>query len=301
MTYSILGRDPATGHVGGAVQTAAYSSGSGGVIWVEAGVGAVATQAIGERAFGYLGLQMMVAGSTPIQVVAALVAGDATPSVRQMGVIDCASTPAALTGGDCVPNAEHQVGIDCVAQANMMANPGVPQAMVATFEAAPGDLADRLLAALDSAQALGGDFRGMQSAGLVVRTGERGTPAWKTAVVNVRVDDHPEPLAELRRLAGLTRVYRNFNVPLERLAAGDCSGAVESARELSFRLPDDSNARIRMGLTLAASGDPEGTEILDALAEQSGKWLAYVKGLCLRYHLDPNPILERLRWKGQLT
>jgi uncharacterized Ntn-hydrolase superfamily protein len=297
MTYSILGRDPATGEVGGAVQSAWYSSGSGGVIWVEAGVGAVATQAIGERAFGYLGLQMLMAGSTPAQVAAALVAGDATPSVRQMGVIDFPSTPAAFTGGDCVPNATHQVGIDCVAQANMMANLGVPQAMVATFEAAPGELADRLLAALDTAQALGGDFRGMQSAGLVVRTGERGTPAWKTAVVNVRVDDHPEPLAELRRLAGLTRVYRNCNVPLERLAAGDRAGAVESARELCSRLPEDSNVRMRLGLTLAAGGDPEGTEILAAMAKQSDKWLAYVRGLCLRYHIDPNPIFERVRWK----
>jgi len=132
------------------------------VVWAEAGVGAVATQAIGEAAFGHLGLQMMTAGSTPAQVVAALVAGDATPGVRQIGVIDLASTPATFTGSDCVPNAEHQAGVDCVAQANMMTNPGVPHAMVAAFETTAGDLTDQLLAALDAAQALGGDFRGMQ-------------------------------------------------------------------------------------------------------------------------------------------
>lgn len=294
MTYSILGRDPTTGVVGAAVQSAVYSSG-GGVVSAEAGVGAVATQAIGERAFGHLGLEMITSGSTPTQVVAALVAGDATPGVRQIGIIDLASRPAAFTGSDCVPNAGHEAGVDCVAQANMMASPGVPQAMVAAFQTTAGDLTDQLLAALDAAQALGGDFRGMQSAGLIVRTGERGTPLWKTALVNVRVDDHPEPLTELRRLAGLSRVYRNFNVPLERLAAGDHAGAVETAKELCSRLVDDPNARIRLGLALAVGGDPEGAEILGAMAEQSDKWLAYVRALCLRYRIDPNPILDGLR------
>jgi uncharacterized Ntn-hydrolase superfamily protein len=293
MTYSILGRDPATADVGGAVQSAWFSSGA--VLWADAGVGAVAIQAIGERAFGPVGLQMMMGGSTPAQVVAALVAGDATPGVRQIGVIDLAFPPAAFTGGDCVPDAEHQVGVDCVAQANMMANPGVPQAMVAAFETTAGDLADRLLTALDAAQALGGDFRGVQSAGLVVRTGARGTPAWKTAVVNVRVDDHPDPLVELRRLAGLSRVYRTCNVPLERLAAGDHAGAVEAARELNSRLPDDPNVRVRPGLSLAAGGDPDGAEILAATVKQSDKWLAYARALCLRYQIEAEAILNSLR------
>lgn len=293
MTYSILGRDPATGEVGAAVQSAWYSS--VGVLWAEAGVGAVASQAIGERAFGHIGLQMMTVGAAPIQVIAALVAGDATPSVRQIGVIDLASTPAAFTGADCVPNAEHLTGVDCVAQANMMTNPDVPPAMVAAFETTAGELSDRLLAALDSAQAMGGDFRGMQSAGLVVRTGSRGTPAWQTAVVNVRVDDHPEPLAELRRLASLSRVYRHSNIPLERLAAGDHAGAVEAARDLCSRLSSDLNLRVRLGLTLMAAGDPEGAHILAAMAAQSDKWLAYVRGLCLHYRIDPEPILTALR------
>ncbi len=294
MTYSILGRDSASGQVGGAVQSAWFSSGPG-VIWTEAGVGAVATQAIGDPAFGHLGLQMLLASSPPNQVAAALVAGDDTPDVRQLGVIDLASPPAAFTGTDCVPNAGHQPGVDCVAQANMMANPGIPEAMVAAFETTAGDLTDRLLAALDAAQALGGDFRGAQSAGLIVRTGERGLPAWKTVVVDVRVDDHPEPLTELRRLAELSRAYGGCNVPLHRLAAGDHVGAVEAARELCARLPDDGNTRVRLGLTLAAGGDPEGHDILNALADQSDKWLAYVRALCSRYQIDPKPILEALR------
>ncbi len=293
MTYSILGRDPATGQVGGAVQSAVYASGAG-VVWADAGVGAVASQAIGNPAFGHLGLQMLAAGSAPNQVAAALVAADDASDVRQIGVIDLASTPAAFTGTDCVSNAGHQAGVDCVAQANMMANPGVPEAMVAAFERTADDLTDRLLAALDAAEALGGDFRGRQSAGLIVRTGERGTPTWKTVVVDVRVDDHPEPLTELRRLAGLSRAYRRYNVPLERIAGGDQVGAVEAARQLCAQLPDDPNARMRLGLTLAAGGKPEGCEILIAMADQSDKWLAYVRALCLRYDIDPRPILESL-------
>lgn len=293
MTYSILGRDPATGEVGGAVQSAWFSS--AGVLWVEAGVGAVTSQAIGDPAFGHLGLQMMIAGAAPTQVVAALVSGDDVPGVRQVGVIDAASIPAAFTGSDCVPEADHLAGVDCVAQANMMANRGVPQAMVADFETTGGDLTDRLLNALDAAQAVGGDFRGMQSAGLIVRTGERGAPAWRTRVVDVRVDDHSEPLGELRRLVGLARAYRTCNVPLARLAAGDHVGAVEAARELCSSLGGNLNARLRLGLVLAAAGDPEGAEILDAMAEQSDKWVAYARLLCLRYDIDPKPILSYLR------
>jgi uncharacterized Ntn-hydrolase superfamily protein len=250
---------------------------------------------MGEGAFGPIGLQMMTGGFTPAQVVAALIAGDATPAVRQVGVIDLAASPAAFTGRDCVADAGHQVGKDCVAQANMMTDPGVPEAMVAAFEATAGDLADRLLVALDAAQASGGDFRGVQSAGLVVRSGARGTPAWKTAVVNVRVDDHPDPLRELRRLAELSRVYRTSNVALERLAAGDHAGAVEAARELSACLPEDPNVRLRLGLTLAAGGDPAGAEILVGMVEQSDRWLAYARALCLRYEIDAELILNSLR------
>jgi uncharacterized Ntn-hydrolase superfamily protein len=294
MTYSILGRDPTTGEVGAAVQSAWYSS--AGVLWVDAGVGAAASQAIGERAHGHLALEMTRAGSTPAQVIASLIAGDATPTVRQLGVLDVTSAPAAFTGSDCVPDADHQVGVDCVAQANMMANPGVPQAMVATFESTSGDLPDRLLAALDAAQALGGDFRGMQSAGLIVRTGERGAPVWSTAVVDVKVDDDPDPLPELRRLAGLSRLYRTANVSLERLAAGDHTAAIRAARDAHARLPDDPNVRLRLGMVLAAVGVSEGTEILRTLDGKSGKWRAYARGLCLHYKIDPSPIIEAAEW-----
>jgi uncharacterized Ntn-hydrolase superfamily protein len=256
------------------------------VIWAEAGVGAVATQAMGERAFGHLGLEMLRAGSTPVQTVAALTAGDRNPQIRQLGVIDLTSTPAAFTGSDCVPFAEDHAGVDCVAQANMMERSGVPQAMVSAFEASTAELWSRLLVALDVAQAMGGDFRGMQSAGLVVRAGERGAPAWTTAIVNVRVDDHPEPLRDLERLAVLTNAYRHINVPLERLACGDYQGALESARIMSDAAPADPNLQMRLGLTLLAAGQPEGREILAGLAARNDKWVILMRRTLQRYGID---------------
>lgn len=287
----MVARDPATGQVGAAVLTAAYSSGAG-VIWAEAGVGAVATQAMTERAFGHLGLEMLRAGSTPVQAVAALVAGDGTPDIRQLGVIDLGSPPAAFTGADCVPNAEDHAGVDCVAQANMMEHSGVPEAMVAAFETSTGELWRRLLVVVDAAQAMGGDFRGMQSAGLVVRAGERGVPAWTTAIVNVRVDDHPEPLRELGRLAELTSVYRHMNVPLERIASGDYEGALESARMMSDTAPADPNLQMRLGLSLLAAGEPEGGKILAGLAAKNDKWEILMRRTLQRYGIDPSALSQ---------
>ena len=256
------------------------------MIWAEAGVGAVATQAMGERAFGHLGLEMLRVGSTSVQTVAALMAGDGNPEIRQLGVIDPTSTPAAFTGSDCVPHAEDHAGVDCVAQANMMERSDVPLAMVSAFEASTGELWSRLLVALDVAQAMGGDFRGMQSAGLVVRAGERGAPAWTTAIVNVRVDDHPEPLRELERLAVLTNAYRHINVPLERLACGDYQGALEYARIMSDAAPADPNLQMRLGLTLLAAGQPEGREILAGLAARNDKWVILMRRTLQRYGID---------------
>jgi len=131
----------------------------------------------------------------------------------------------------------------------------------------------------------------MQSAGLVVRSGERGMPTWTTAVVNVRVDDHPEPLAELRRLVELSLAYRDTYLALEGLADTSPTAAVEAARKLSSRAIADPNARVLLGLSLARASNPEGREVLVAMAEQCDKWLPYVRALCLRYGIEPQSIL----------
>jgi uncharacterized Ntn-hydrolase superfamily protein len=213
-------------------------------------------------------------------------------ALSQVGMIDLGSTPAAFTGSDCIPHAGHHIGVDCAAQANMMVDRQVPEAMVAAFEASSGDLAWRLLGALDAAQAIGGDFRGMQSAGLIVRSGDRDAPVWNSTVVDVRVDDHGDPLHELRRLIELSSAYRAMNEPFVRLAAGDPDGALDAARSLFETMPTDPNAQMRLGVALLAVGDAAGTTILSRLATANEQWITYARRSLQRYGIDPGPLLE---------
>jgi len=277
MTYSIVGRDVTAGHVGGAVQSAAFSAGPRTVVWAEAGVGAVATQAYTERSYGPLGLEMLRTGRTPDQVLPSLVAFDDLREHRQLGIIDLADEPAAFTGGDCVPEASHAFGVDCAAQANMMARPGVPQAMVDAFETSTGDLTQRLLSALDAAQAVGGDFRGMQSAGIMVRHGELGSPEWTTRLVDIRVEDHARPLDELRRLVDLTRIYRRWREPMQLLRDGLVSDAAAAAREVAAKLPHKVEPRIHLAIALVAAGErTESRELVREAMAIDPRWLLYI-------------------------
>ena len=294
MTYSIVGRDRDAGHIGGAVQTAAFSAGPGGVLWGLPGVGAIATQAFSQRDYGPIGLAMLETGRTPEDVVPSLVAFDSLREVRQVGVIDFHHDPSAFTGGDCIPEAGHAFGTDCSAQANMMARPGVPRAMVEAFEATGGDLVSRLLAALDAAQALGGDFRGMQSAGIVVYGGERGAPEWTSRLVHLKIDDHPAPLDELRRLCDLTRLYRRWGEPFQRLKDGAPDEAVTVARELTKRMPDKVEPRIHLAISLVAAGQPdEARELIRDAVAREPRWLMYLDRIIAIAGVDVDPTTFR--------
>src|SRR5919198_5477997 len=169
-TYSIVARDPNTGELGVAVQSHWFSVGSL-VPWVEAGVGAVATQSFVDPSYGKLGLDLMRAGKSAPEALKALIAGDAASDVRQVAMIDTQGRVAAHTGAKDIQAAGHKVGTNYSVQANLMLNDTVWPAMSRAFEAAKGDLADRMLAALDAAQAAGGDIRGRQSAALIVVSG----------------------------------------------------------------------------------------------------------------------------------
>ena len=207
MTYSIVARDPETGELGVAVQTGTFGVGRG-VPWAEAGVGAVATQSIGEHAYGHFGLELMKAGRSPDEALAGLVAADGQQRFRQVAMVDAQARTAVHTGDGCIRECGHLVGDGFTVQANMMARDTVWPAMAAAYESATGTLARRLLAALDAAEAEGGDFRGPQSAALLVVQGEPTGFPWKGRVSNLRVDDHDDPLAELRRLLDLEEDYR---------------------------------------------------------------------------------------------
>ncbi|HSE35916.1 MAG TPA: DUF1028 domain-containing protein [Blastocatellia bacterium] len=209
-TYSIVARDPSTGELGVAVQSHWFSVGSI-VTWAEAGIGAVATQSFVDPSYGKLGLDLMRAGRSAPDALKALLAGDEGRDVRQVAMIDAQGRVAAHTGSKDIPAAGHIVGKDYSVQANLMLNDKVWPAMSRAFEATKGDLAERMMAALDAAQGVGGDIRGKQSAALIVVTGKPTGKPWADRVFDLRVDDSPDPLRELRRLVTLQRAYNHMN------------------------------------------------------------------------------------------
>ena len=205
-TFSILGYDPATGEVGGAVQSRVFSVGNG-VLWAEAGVGAVATQAIIDVAYGNRGLDLLRAGLTPQAAVKAIWESDPDPRPedwtkqgRQFAIMDAKGNYAAFTGPKASAWAGHKGGKFCTAQGNILAGPAVVDEMVKAFEKTAGHLSYRLLAALDAGQAAGGDKREMQSAAILIVKKNGGVWLNNDTVMRLQVDDSPEPLKELRRL-----------------------------------------------------------------------------------------------------
>jgi uncharacterized Ntn-hydrolase superfamily protein len=172
-------------------------------------VGAVATQAFSETGHGPNGLAQLREGRTPAEALAVLMAADGGESVRQVGIVSAAGLAAAHTGARCVQAAGHATAPDASCQANMMERPTVWPAMLAAFSSATGDLADRMLVALQAAEAEGGDVRGHQSAALLVVPGRAGAPPWEHRF-DVRVDDAADPLAELARLLRLSRAYEGL-------------------------------------------------------------------------------------------
>jgi uncharacterized Ntn-hydrolase superfamily protein len=188
-TYSIVARDPATGEFGIAVQSHWFSVGSV-VAWAEAGVGAVATQSFTEISYGPLGLGAMRDGATAAQALATLVAADPHPEVRQVAFVDVQGRTAVHTGAGCIPGAGHRGGEGYSVQANLMLVDDVPEAMARAFENATGPLAERMLAALEAAQAAGGDIRGKQSAAILVVAARASEQPWEDRQIDLRIEDH---------------------------------------------------------------------------------------------------------------
>ncbi|MEN4040909.1 MAG: DUF1028 domain-containing protein [Anaerolineaceae bacterium] len=236
-TFSIVARDAAIGCLGVAVQSHWFSVGSL-VTWAEAGVGAVATQANAEISYGPLGLELMRAGKSAGDALTSLLAGDELRALRQVAMVDAAGRVAAHTGERCLNAAGHQIGEGYAVQANMMVDSGVWPAMADAYESSQGDLAERLLAALEAGQAAGGDIRGQQSAAiLVVSATSTGRP-WVDRQMELRVEDHPEPLKELRRLLLLHRAYQLMNQGDEHLGRGKVDEAFAAYQEAARLAPE---------------------------------------------------------------
>lgn len=238
-TFSIVARDAATGELGVAVQSHWFSVGAI-VPWAEAGVGAVATQSFVDPSYGKLGLDLMRAGKSAPEALKALLAGDEGREVRQVAMIDAQGRVDAWTGKNDIQSAGHHVGKDYSVQANLMLNSEVWPAMSKAFESTKGDLAERMMAALEAAQAVGGDIRGKQSAALIVVSGKPTGRSWQDRIYDLRVDDSPEPLKELRRLLTLQRAYNHMNAGDLAVEKKDNEGALREYGAAERLVPDNA-------------------------------------------------------------
>jgi uncharacterized Ntn-hydrolase superfamily protein len=253
MTYSIAARCADTGQLGVAVQS--HFFGVGRIVpWVVGGVGAVATQAQAELAYGDDGIVRLRAGEAPADALAAMLEADDRSAHRQVGIVDRDGRVAAHTGANCIAEASHVLGDGFTTQANMMLRGGVAERMAEVFSVSRGPLWQRLLGALDAAEATGGDIRGQQSAALVVVHPETTGPARSDRLVDVRVDDHSEPLGELRRLAALGMSYAEFSHAGGLGAVGDVEAAIEVSESVRARHPDHREFAFWRAQMLAGAG-----------------------------------------------
>jgi uncharacterized Ntn-hydrolase superfamily protein len=255
-TFSIVARDPVTGELGVAVQSHWFSVGAL-VTWAEPGVGAVATQSFAEPAYGPKGLALMRDGTPAPDAMAKLVAEDPQAAVRQLGFVDAQGRAASHTGARCIQNASSLVGDGFAVQANIMANANVVPAMKAAFEAAKGDLADRMLATLDAAQAAGGDIRGCQSAAILIVSGKRTATPWAEKKLDLRIEDSPAPLVELRRLVTLARAYDHMNQGDAAIELKDMTLAAKHYGAATALVPGAIEMAYWQGIAFASRGDYE--------------------------------------------
>jgi uncharacterized Ntn-hydrolase superfamily protein len=292
MTYSIVARDPATGELGVAVQSHWFSVGPL-VPWAMPGVGAVATQANIEVAHGPHGLELLRDGLDAPSALERLLQADAGTAGRQVAIVDAAGGVAAHTGSSCMPQAGHVTsdGVSC--QANIMASPRVWPAMLSAFQAAIGSLVQRMLAALDAAELEGGDIRGRQSAALLVVPPEG--EAWETTV-SLRVEDHPEPLVELRRLVALRSAYALAGEADSLVNEGRHDEAAHLYIRASELAPENHELLFWAGLGAAQSGDVESAvvRVRQAIALQPG-WEKLLRQLPIDVAPSAPDVLERMR------
>ena len=252
-TYSIVARDPATGFFGVAVQSHWFQVGPI-VPWAEAGVGAVATQSFVKVDYGPEGLALMKVGTPAREVLDQLLAADPQKDVRQVAMIDAQGRVAAWTGPSCIRAAGHKTGEGYSVQANLMDKDTVWAAMATAYENAEGDFAERLVVALEAAEGEGGDIRGRQSAALIVVRAESTGKPWQDRLVDLRVDDHPEPLRELRRLLQLHHAYESMNLGDEAFAEGKIEEAVELYTRGAELAPEVAELPFWKAVTLFMAG-----------------------------------------------
>ncbi len=278
-TYSIVARDPQTGELGVAVQSHYFSVGQR-VPWAEAGIGAVATQSFTEPSYGALGLQLMKAGKTAPDALKALIAGDSNADVRQVAMIDANGNVATHTGKKCIADAGHHIGKNYSVQANLMSNANIWPAMSKAFESAQGSLAERMLAALEAAQNAGGDIRGQQSAAILVVSGKPTGISWKDRILDLRVEDNPNPLQELRRLMRIQEAYHHEDLGDNYIAENNLDAAFKEYEKASQLEPENDELRFWFAVSLVTTKEKEkALKLFKEIFEKDKRWLELIDRL----------------------
>jgi uncharacterized Ntn-hydrolase superfamily protein len=280
MTYSIVARDPESGRFGVAVQS--HYLGVGPVVpWLEAGVGAVATQASVNISFGPIGLELLRAGRPATEVVAALLASDDRPATRQVGVVDAEGRAAAQTGAECIPACGHEVHDGFTVQGNLLEHETCWPAMAQAYSAALAEgqpFVERLLRAMEAAEREGGDVRGRQSAAIMIVDASLQQAAWRGRLMDLRIEDHPDPVPELRRIVTMHLAYELLDEEGDAARAGrDAADRYAEARRLA---PDAYELVFWRGLELATGGDvPAGRRELRVAFDADNRWRTTLRHL----------------------
>jgi uncharacterized Ntn-hydrolase superfamily protein len=272
-TYSIVCRDEATGEIGVAVQSHWFSVGTA-VSWAEAGIGAVATQSFTNKSFGIRGLNLLRNGLDAKKTLDSLLSDDAGREVRQVAIIDSKGNVATHTGKNCIDHAGHIQGNNFSVQANMMLTDKVPKAMADAFEKSTGrPLADRMLLALEAAQKAGGDIRGQQSAAMVVVPSKAEGKPWDERTVDLRVDDSPAPIKELRRLYKVHVAYMHMNNGDLAIEKNDMVTAMNEYNAAMKMFPQNLEMQYWTAVTLANNKElTKALPIFKKVFSKDGAW-----------------------------
>lgn len=255
-TYSIVARDPETGEMGVAVQSHWFSVGSI-VAWGEAGVGVVATQSFVNPSFGPRGLDLMKNGMSAEESLDLLIASDEGREFRQLAILDVNGNVKAFTGNKCIEGAGHIIGENYSVQANLMLNDLVPQAMSEAFEKAKGPLAERMIAAMEAAQNAGGDIRGQQSASILVVRGNSTGNLWEDRLIDLRVEDHTQPVDEIKRLLNVYRAYEHMNNGDLAVEKNNMELAMKEYSAAMAMFPENLEMKYWTAITLVNVGEIE--------------------------------------------
>ncbi|GBC99138.1 hypothetical protein HRbin17_01659 [bacterium HR17] len=255
-TFSIVAFDPKTGDLGVAVASKFLAVGAV-VPYAQAGVGAIATQSFANTTFGPKGLALLKKGMTPSQVLKQLLANDKDRELRQVGIVDAKGRAAAFTGKKCLPWAGHIVGKGFAVQGNILAGEQVVKAMAKAFQEAKGELAERLMAALEAGEEAGGDARGKQSAAILVVRKGAGYGGFNDRYIDLRVDDHPEPVKELKRILAIKLAWARLSEASNWRRKGDLKKAAEVLRAAVRRFPEQAALHYDLARYLALLGQKE--------------------------------------------